>query len=353
VTARTRSLAVLIPGDLDTRTGGYEYDRRIVAGLRDAGWTVDVVGLRGEYPHPDAAARAAARSALAAFDAGALVMVDGLALGTLPGEVLREQHRLRLVALVHHPLALETGLDAETAAELESSERRALEAVRLIVVTSSATAATLGRYGVDSERVAVVEPGTDPAPLARGSETTPHLIAVGSLVPRKGYETLIAAMARLSDRPWHLTCVGSLDRDPETAAIIRRAIADHGLEKRVTLIGELGERDLAAEYHRADLFVLATHYEGFGMAVAEALARGLPVVSTPTGGIPRLVGQEAGILVPPGDVGALAKALARVLDAPVLRADLCAAARRVRDSLPTWEDAARAMSAALERVAHG
>lgn len=345
-----RSLVVVVPGDLGTRTGGYGYDRRIVDGLRDAGWSVTVVSLIGEFPHPDVHARREAASQFARLADDALVMVDGLALGALPAEAVQERHRLRLVALVHHPLALETGLDAEVAARLESSERLALQAVRLAVVTSRATAAMLERYGVEVDRIAVVEPGTDPAPLASGGGKTLRLLSVGSLVPRKGYDTLIAALGNLADRPWQLTSVGALDRDPEGVARIRRAIRAGGLEERVTLKGELDERDLAVEYHRADVFVLASHYEGYGMAVAEALARGLPIVSTPTGGIPRLVGDAAGILVGPGDVVGLTEALASLMDDPARRATLSAGARRVRERLPTWKDAARAMSDALSRA---
>lgn len=352
MTAPTRSLVVVVPGDLGTLTGGYGYDRRIVAGLRDAGWSVDVVSLSGDFPYPDASSRRQAAAALARIEDDGLVMVDGLALGALPQEALHEQARLRLVALVHHPLALETGLDMDTAWRFESSERLALQAVRLVVVTSPATVDMLQRYSVGLERIAVVEPGTDPAPLASGGrgDATLRVLCVGSLVPRKGHETLIAALAELVERPWRLTCVGSLDRDPSCVARVREAIAIHGLEDRVTLAGELDERALALEYHRADLFVLATYYEGYGMAIAEALARGVPVVSTPTGGIPRLVGEDAGILVPPGDAGSLTEAIAAVMDDPALRAELSSGARHVRERLPSWNSAVRTMAEALDLV---
>src|SRR5688572_8651889 len=158
------ALSLIVPGRLETWSGGYAYDRRILAGLSDRGWSVTVHTLDAGFPRPSPAARDRA-----AIPDGSTVLIDGLALGAMPGEVEREHTRLKLIALVHHPLAAETGIDRDTAAELESSERRALAAVRLVVVTSGATATALERYGVGRDRIAVVEPGTDRAVQARGS----------------------------------------------------------------------------------------------------------------------------------------------------------------------------------------
>jgi glycosyltransferase involved in cell wall biosynthesis len=361
------ALIVIIPGDLETRTGGYGYDRRIIAGLRDRGWRVDVRSLHDSFPHPTPAARDDAARVLAASPNDAVVVIDGLALGALPAEVEREAVRLRIVALVHHPLAAETGLDPAVAAELELSERRALAASRVVVVTSRATAGALAQYGVTPDRLAVVEPGTDPAPLASGSAPQPSalnhepsaislqpleiaLLCVATLTPRKGHALLFHALASIPDRRWRLTCAGSLDRDPATVQRLRAQLRADGLEDRVTLAGDLDAATLAIHFDRSDLFVLPTLYEGYGMAVAEALARGLPVVSTATGAIRDLV-DGGGVVVPPGDLPAFTNALARVIGDAGLRERLAHAARRVRDRLPTWEDAAAAMAKALEAAA--
>jgi glycosyltransferase involved in cell wall biosynthesis len=347
------SLVLVVPGRLDTLTGGYGYDRRIARGLGELGWSVSIVELDASFPFPTPSALAHAARAFSALSDGEVVMVDGLAFGAMPELAAREAARLTLVALVHHPLARETGLTADASARLADDEARALATVRLVVVTSRATAATLAGYGVDPARVAVVEPGTDPAPLAGGPDeawTEPRLLSVATLVPRKGHDVLLEALERLRDRPWTLTCVGSLDRDPATAARVRERLLTSGLAPRVTLEGEVDGDRLAAFYDRAHLFVLPTRYEGYGMAVAEALARGLPVVSTPTGAIADLVGPDAGLLVPPGDAGALAAALDRALFEPNCYARLRAGARRARSRLPTWEASARLMGAALERA---
>lgn len=346
-----RSLVFMIPGDLETLTGGYGYDRRIIDGLRALGWTVDVEALDASFPYPTSFAREDARRRFAAIADGSVVLVDGLAFGALAVEAEAERHRLRLVALVHHPLADETGIDSRAAALLETSERRALATSRVVVVTSGPTADGLARYGVSGDRIAVVVPGTDPASLAHGSGSrSVHLLCVASLIPRKGHEVLVEALARLRNGPWHLTCVGSLDRDVQTANRVRALLAQYDLSDRVTFAGDLRPPELDREYDRADVFVLPTFHEGYGMVVGEALARGLPVISCPTGAITELVTSEAGILVSPGNVADLGDALAAVIENEDVRSRLAAGARRIRDRLPTWDTASRRMAAALERA---
>jgi glycosyltransferase involved in cell wall biosynthesis len=347
-----RSLAFLVPGRLDTPTGGYGYDRRIVTGLRARGWSVVVRELDDSFPVPTADALHDAADALAGIPDDTTVMIDGLACGAMPIEVEREAARLRIVALVHHPLAAETGTDAALAARLMVSERRALAAAKMAVVTSRATAAVLADYDVCADRISVVEPGTDPAPLATGSrDGRVHMLCVASLIPRKGHQALFRALASLRDRNWRLTCVGSTDRDPAMVERVRAQLRASELDGRVTLAGALDATALAACYDEADLFVLPTEYEGYGMAVAEALACGLPVVSTATGAIADLVADEAGWLVPPGDEVALAAALSCLVDDRDRLAVLARGARRVRDRLPSWEDASARMADVLERVA--
>jgi glycosyltransferase involved in cell wall biosynthesis len=346
-------VTLIVPGRLETLTGGYGYDRRIVEGLCSLGWAVDVRELDESFPFPTRAALDDAVRQLAAIPSERAVIVDGLALGAMPDEVEREAKRLKLVAIVHHPLAAESGLDARTAEALEISERRALATTRAVVVTSRRTVGALAKYGVPPERVDVVEPGTDRAPLARGSnDGAVQLLSVASIIPRKGHETLVRALSDVADRNWRLECIGSIDRDPPTAARVRALIVSAGLAERVTLAGEMTGAALDAEYDRADVFVLPTRYEGYGMAIAEALARGLPVVSTSTGAIAELVGSEAGLLVPPDNVPQLTAALSAVIGHSPLRARLAEGARRVREALPTWEHAAARMAEVISRVQH-
>lgn len=347
-------VAFVVPGSIDTRTGGYGYDREIISGLERRGWTVRLLEVPGDFPFPAPDSRAAAARALAGLSDGTRVVVDGLALGALPDEAMREAERLRLIALVHHPLADETGLPAEQRVALEASERRALRAARHVVVTSARTAAALERFDVPPASITVIEPGTDPAPLARGSRATGardvQLLCVATVVPRKGHDILVRALATIARASWHLTCVGGLDRDDAWVALVRAAVAAARLEDHITFMGELDAAPLDAQYDAADVFVLPTWYEGYGMAVAEALARGLPVVGTATGAIAELVGPDAGILVPPGDAAALANALGRVVGSAAFREQLAEGARRARSRMPSWDAAVELMARTIEHV---
>ncbi|WP_202820607.1 glycosyltransferase family 4 protein [Variovorax sp. JS1663] len=341
-----------MPGDLETRTGGYTYDRHIVAGLRALGWEVEVQSLGEGFPSPDATALAQATRVVDALPDGALAVVDGLAFGVLPELVQRHAKRLFWVALVHHPLALETGLDADRQRVLFDSERRALAHARGVIVTSPSTARALAEFDVEAGRIAVIEPGTAPAPLAAGSSSEGlSLLCVATVTPRKGHALLVEALAGLKDRPWVLHCAGSLVMDAACASALREAIDDHGLQARVLLHGEQDEASLRALHAKADAFVLPSFHEGYGMALAEALAHGLPVISTRAGAIPDTVPEEAGLLVAPGSVPELRAALQRLMDDSAARARLAAGARSARARLPDWAQSSQRFATALAAFA--
>lgn len=356
------SVTLLVPGNLGTRTGGYGYDREILAGLAALGWTTTVCALDASFPSPTPAARAEAAQALAALPDDTLVLADGLAFGVLDREATAEASRLRFVGLVHHPLALENGVAPDRAAALIESERRALACSRGVVVTSPATVRSLAPYGVPTDRIAVVLPGTADLPIARGTrgrepvriDRPVALLSVATLTPRKGHDVLVTALARLAPLSWHLTLAGSHTMHPPTTAAVRAAIDAHGLRDRVTFAGDLDEHALHAAYDAADVFVLPTRHEGYGMAVAEAVAAGLPVVATPTGAIPDLVDATSGVIVPIDDVDALTAALGRVIGDDAVRTSLAAGAVQRRDTLPRWSRSTRDMADALTRFAtHG
>lgn len=345
------ALHFLLPGDPATRTGGFIYDACMIARLRAAGRTVTVHALPDDFPFPSETTLARAERVLAALPEDATVVLDGLALGAMPALAERHAGRLRLIALVHHPLAKETGLSAAQSAALFESERAALAAARGVITSSAQTARSLEDYGVAAARVRVAVPGVEPAPLARGSAgKDPTLLCVASLVPRKGHIVLLEALARLRDRPWCLVCVGSTDRHPATAEAVARRARTLGLSERVAVLGELDGDALDAAYDAADLFVLASHYEGYGMVFAEALMRGLPVIACRGGATAETLPADAALLVPAGDPEALAGALARAIDEPALRRDLAAGARRARDALPSWEAAGAGFGAALDAL---
>lgn len=340
------------PGDLDTPTGGYAYDRRMIVELRELGWRPEVLSLGDGFPRPNALTKAAAKARLADVPKGRPIVIDGLAFGVLPeaAEALRETHPL--IALVHHPLALETGVAPGDALTLRESERAALACARGVIVTSPATARTLAReFGVPAERITVAEPGTDRVTLVpRKPSGAVALLAVGAVVPRKGYDVLIEALAGLIDLPWRLTIVGDCGRDLPTVMRLKADIERHRLGPRVAIEDAVSDERLATLYAASDLFVLASHYEGFGMAYAEAIAHGLPVIGTTGGAIPDTVPASAGVLLPPGDAPALAAALRHLIEDTPARGQLAAGACAAADKLPTWRGSAEKFSQAIERV---
>jgi glycosyltransferase involved in cell wall biosynthesis len=344
--------AFAVPGDLATPTGGYAYDRRMIDELSRLGWRIDVLNLGEGFPWPDEATRTAAQTQLLAMPAGSIIVVDGLALGVLPEAVSRLAGRNPLLALVHHPLALESGLSIQQADALRASERTALAAVQGIVVTSAATARLVASdYNVPAERITIVRPGSDQARFAQGGqEGVVRLLSVGAVVPRKGFDVLIAALATLTDLPWRLTIAGDRTRDRDAVAQLDSDIARHALEHRIATPGAVSPQCLAALYAKADVFILASHFEGYGMAYAEAVAHGLPVIGTSAGAIPDTVPPDAGLLVAPGDTLAFASALRRLITDADLRRRLAGAARAAAVKLPTWQQSAQVFAHALEML---
>ncbi len=352
-------ITFLVPGPLAQITGGYLFDRRVVEGMRAAGRRVDVHELPGRFAAGDPVAAAAVRAVLAALPDGAAVAFEGLALpGVAPaleGNRGGVAERLRLVAFLHHPLALETGLPPGEASALAAIERAYLPRLAGVICPSPGTAAAVAAYGVAPDRIAVVPPGLDkpaspPEPSASGGSV--RLLCVATLTPRKGHLVLLEALARLADLDWRLVCIGGFDRDPATAEAVRARIAgDDALRGRVTLAGEWQPDRLGEAYAAADLFVLPSFHEGFGMAYAEAMAYGLPVIATDAGAIPQTVPRDtAGLLVPPGDPAALAGTLRRAIADPALRLRLRRGALAAASRLPGWPETVRRWGEAFDRL---
>ena len=350
-------LHFVVPGSLGQRTGGYIYDARMVDGLRRLGWQVVVHNLEGAFPDADALARASLAGTLAGLPDRARVVIDGLAMGGLPAPVQAHRGRVHILALVHLPLADETGLKPLQRDRFLELEQEALAACTGVLVTSEFTASRVAELGVPAARVRAVLPGTEPAQPANGpgSGEPPRLLCVASVTPRKGQDVLVRALARLREAPWSCVCAGSLARAPAYASAVQEQARQAGLAERIQFLGECDSSTVDNLYDSSSLFVLPSHYEAYGMVLTEAMARGLPVISTTGGAIPHTVPAGVGVLLPPGDDRALAEALDGFLsDSPSgstkgasqRRAELAAAARRHATGLPDWEQAARAFAEA-------
>ncbi len=340
-------LALIAPGPLDTVSGGYVYNRRIAAGLRDAGHAVEMVALSGDFPFADDAAQASARAAWLALPPDAVPVIDSLALPAF-ARLAPEITARRTVGLIHHPVSLETGLAESDSTRLRLVEQMLMPRLANIVVTSTATAETLERaFGVNAGRISAVVPGTDMAPRSTGSGGAGcEILSVGTLQPRKGHDVLLRALARLFDLDWHLTIAGD-PRDHVYAHTLRALTDELKIASRVTFEGVVVGDALDALWRRADLFALATRYEGYGMVIAEALKRGLPVAVTAGGAAGALVTPECGAVCEVDDVEQFSKCLRHLIFDTALRRDMAEAAWQVGQTLPDWPTQARAFAMAL------
>ncbi|MFZ4711675.1 MAG: glycosyltransferase family 4 protein [Zwartia sp.] len=346
-----KHLVFAIPGDLITATGGYIYDRHIIEGLRTSGWDVQVLGLGDGFPYPDAHTRQKACASLLALKAGVPVVIDGLAFGVLPEVAAQLQERHPLIALVHHPLAFETGLSAEQATHFKDTERRALAHATRVVVTSPATLHdVVEHFAVPRAGITSILPGTDRVSIVTRpiAQVPLQLLSVGSVVKRKGFDVLLAALAQITDLSWHMTIAGDLTRDNEAVAQLHLDLDRFDLLTRVRVLGAVEAPQLQQLYAQADVFVLASRFEGYGMAYAEALAQGLPVIGTTAGAIPDTVPLTAGLLAEPGDIDSLREALRKIIEDQGLRQRLAQGAVLAAAQQPSWDDSAALFEKAIE-----
>jgi glycosyltransferase involved in cell wall biosynthesis len=332
--------------DPDRPSGGNVYDRRICAGLAEAGWDVHVVTVAGPWPAGDCVELA---RIIAAIPDGETVLIDGLIASPSAAQLLPHAERLRLTVLVHMPLALA----GQHTAAMPRSERAVLDAAAGVVVTSQWTRRqVLTRFAIPPDRVRVARPGVDRADVAPGRAAGRHLLCVGTLARHKGQDLLVEALAQLADTDWTCLLVGPLDREPAFVDQLRGRVARLGLGDRVRLTGALTGSTLDRAYAKADLLVVPSRFDTYGMVVAEALAHGRPVVATDVGGLPEALGlapdgSRPGELVPPDDVSALASTLACWLRDERYRNRLGQAALQRRSTLPGWDRTVHDLAEAL------
>lgn len=336
-----------IPGNIDTPTGGYGYDRRLIAELPSFGINARHLELPESFPSPSEKDCDTVAKLAAGLSKEATLLIDGLAYGAFPKDLV-ERIDQRIIAVVHHPLALESGLSEARAKFLAESEKASLSFADHVLTTSAATKRILEQdFAVPGAKITIAEPGTDPAHRATGTGTPMQLLCVGTILPRKGYDILIDALEPLKDQDWRLTIAGADDRDPETAAALRLQIANAGLEDQVTLAGVVVPATLDRFYDSTDIFLMPSLFEGYGMALGEAMARGLPIVCTTGGAAAETVPEGAAIKVAPGDAEALNRVIDSLLSDRKMRTKLADASWEAGRKLPTWSETARRVAAVI------
>ncbi|MFD1881242.1 glycosyltransferase family 4 protein [Paracoccus pacificus] len=340
-----RPAAFAIPGDITTLTGGYIYERRLLEGLRDQGRDVLHLELPAGFPAPDPADMATAVRQLQDLPGDRVLILDGLVFGSIDTAGLAGV-RAPILAMIHHPLALESGLDPADRDHLYRTERDNLRLARHVLVPSPHTRRMLTQhYGVAPDRISIARPGVDPPRLAPAPVVPPLILSVGILHPRKGHDILIDSLSRIADLEWQAVIVGQPWHGAH-AGDLARMVQRLGLSDRLRLTGQIPAEALQTLFSQAAIFALATRYEGYGIVFDEALSHGLPIVSCATGAVPDTVPAAARVLVPPDDPAAFADALRGLLERPDQRAALAAAALATR--LTRWSDTARAAGAVLD-----
>jgi glycosyltransferase involved in cell wall biosynthesis len=345
---------VVVPDGIDDParpSGGNAYDRHVCRGLTRIGWSVHENAVPGSWPRPDAAACAALADVVERIPDDSVVLIDGLVASTAMDVLVPQASRLRLVVLVHMPLGHRP--EADGVDDARTREGAVLSVAASVVTTSAWTRRRLLElYPLPADRVHVAQPGVDTADLATGTAAGRELLCVAAVTPDKGHAALLDALAATADLSWHCVCVGSLDRDPAFVDGLRRRALDGGIGDRVWFAGPRTGADLERSYATADVLVLASRAETYGMVVTEALAHGLPVVAAEVGGLTEALGHGAdgtrpGVLVPPNDPAALGAALRAWLTDAELRERSRRAARERRASLSGWSTTTSAVADVL------
>ena len=332
---KQKKCSFVIPGHIDSPTGGYIYDRKVIEELRRNEVEVGLISLGGNFPNPSQADQDEARNSLSQLQANSPVIIDGLAFGALDPELVNSIAP-PIIALVHHPLAQENGLDNIDKERLFETESRNLSRASKIIVSSSHTADVLVReYGVNQDLIVVAKPGFDLAIQPRNPIDPPLILSVGIQVRRKGHDVLLRALSQITNLSWQAIIVGS-PRDEVYAKQLLELRFELNLESRVQLVGHVDDLQLAQFYSQSSVFSLATRHEGYGMVFDEAMAYGLPIVTCDSGAVSETVGNEAALLVPAESPELLADALARVLQKPKTYRRMSEAALLRATELGSW-----------------
>ncbi len=358
-TAAVRTVHFVVPADIDDParpSGGNVYDRKVIDRLTTCGWDIHEHAIAGSWPRPDEAAERELARTLTRIPDDSVVVIDGLIAATAATCMVPATARLRVVVLMHLPLGHQPpGHEVPLAREREHA---VLAAVSATIATSEWTRHLLSTTyaDLDPRRIHVAAPGVEPAAEAVGSHDGGRLLCVAAITRHKGPDLLLDALSTLTDLPWHCTCVGVLDREPDFAAELRYRAEHDGLAERITFTGPIVGADLDRHYAAADLLVLPSRGETYGMVLTEALAHGVPVVASTVGGVPDTIGhvdggRRPGLLVPPDDAPALAAAIGRWLTDEELRAALRGTAALRRATLHSWSSTADRVADVISAVA--
>lgn len=342
----------IIPGDINLPTGGYRYDREIINAWKSSGVDVELISIEGSYPFPSKGEKTGALESIKSFPKADIAVVDGLLGGVAPRFLQKLSETMPVVALIHHPLCLENGLSQTSTAVLEETERQGLAFTSCVITTSPTTSRTVEKlFNLNPAQIHTVLPGVARGTRSTGSENSCiNLLCVGSVIERKGHKDLLLSLSKLMHLDWQLECIGSTQFDKPLYSELSAFVEREALTERVHFRGDVDEGVLEAAYSKADVFVLPSLFEGYGMAYAEAIVRGIPVIGTTAGAIPETVPAPCGILVEPSNVSALSSALESLIVDETLRIKYREGSIKEEPNFPTWQGSAIQFAKILEDI---
>jgi glycosyltransferase involved in cell wall biosynthesis len=333
------NLHFLIPGDINTLTGGYVYDKIIINGLRNLGYGITVHQLGGDFPFPSAENLEHCKRILDSIPNRELVFIDSLAFGPMHMLLKDYQGKNPILPIIHLPLSQNPNYNEESKKLLAEQERRAFDYANSVVAVSWFTKQLIVGYGVNPDNVWVITPGVFRVPRKTEYPGLPeNILCVGSFLPGKGQLVLVHALADMQQYAWSLSMYGIPEFDTDYVQSIKKTIDEAGLAKRVLMHKQVSGDELNAAYLRTDLFILPSLFENFSMALNDALIHGIPVITTTAGGIPFSVPKSMGLFISPGSQGELKQAIKELLTNSSLYKHLYRSASQYYKTANTWEN---------------
>jgi len=341
----------LIPGDINTLTGGYVYDKNIIEGLIKSGYTVNVHQLSNDFPFPSEENLKKCEAIYKSIPNGNPVFIDSLAFGPIHNILLMYQNKNPVIAIIHLPLTKNPNFSRAEREQFFLPEQNALKLANKIVAVSEFTKQIIIDYGIETSKIEVITPGVFKMPKKQSYPDNPEkILCVGSYLPGKGQLLLVRALAKLKHLCWTLNMFGIQNFDlPYVQKIQTEIIAEH-LDERIFINPPISGDKLTKAYLNADLFILPSFFENFSMALNDALNYGIPVITTDGGGIPLSVPKNMGIIIPKGNETDLKQTIENVLTDSLLYKNLCNAASDYYKSANTWENSINLFQSLLKNI---
>ena len=329
----------LIPGDIETLTGGYVYNKIIIEGLRKLDYKVSIYQLPVDFPFPSDKTLEECNQILTKIPFREPILIDSLAFGPLNKIIAENFGRNPIIPIIHLPLSYNPKYSEETKKHLKEQERNAFEYSPSIIAVSEFTKQLIVEYGINPEKIRVITPGVFKVPRKINYPHLPKkLLCVGSYLPAKGQLLLVQVLAEIKDKDWTLTMHGIQYFDPEYVQLIENFIVNSNLGERIFMKKQVSGNELIEVYLQADLFILPSLFENFSMALSGALTHGLPVITTNAGGISFSVPENMGLFVTPGNKSELIIAINELLTNPVLYKRLYLSTSAYYKTANTWEN---------------